>query len=98
MVAAFTGLPFWVPIQRDERTRRAPMSSFANGDLRPYPPTLADPRGVETVVSKVPTWKWMERVSRKICTEVGSTAATCKAPRTGREVKEWGYYGPFPRR
>jgi hypothetical protein len=32
----------------------------------------------------------MERISRKICTEVGSTAATCKAPRTGREVKEWG--------
>ncbi len=32
----------------------------------------------------------MERISRKIGTEVGSTAATCKAPRTGREVKEWG--------
>jgi DUF917 family protein len=32
----------------------------------------------------------MERISRKVCTEVGSIAATCKAPRTGREVKEWG--------
>jgi DUF917 family protein len=32
----------------------------------------------------------MERLSRKACVEVGSTAATCKAPRTGREVKEWG--------
>jgi DUF917 family protein len=38
----------------------------------------------------VPTWKWMERVSRKICVEYGSIAATCKAPRTGREVKDWG--------
>lgn len=32
----------------------------------------------------------MERISRKVCTELGSVAATCKAPRTGREVKEWG--------
>jgi DUF917 family protein len=32
----------------------------------------------------------MERISRQVCTEVGSIAATCKAPRTGKEVKEWG--------
>jgi DUF917 family protein len=32
----------------------------------------------------------MERVSRKICTEYGSIASTCKAPRTGAEVKRWG--------
>ena len=32
----------------------------------------------------------MERVSRKVCVEVGSIASTCKAPRTGKEVKEWG--------
>ena len=37
-----------------------------------------------------PSWKWMERISRKICTEVGSVASTCKAPRSGREVKDWG--------
>jgi DUF917 family protein len=34
----------------------------------------------------------MERVSRKICVEMGSIASTCKAPRTGREVKEWGIH------
>lgn len=68
----------------------AQMTSFAIGDLRPDPLALYDPRGVEVVVKKVPTWKWMERVSRKVCVEVGSTAATCKAPRTGLEVKEWG--------
>ena len=38
------------------------------------------------------SWKWMERISRKVCTEVGSIAATCKAPRTGKEVKEWGIH------
>ena len=32
-----------------------------------------------------PTCKWMERLSRKACVEVGSVAATCKAPRTGRK-------------
>jgi DUF917 family protein len=32
----------------------------------------------------------MERVSREIRTKKGSIAATCKAPRTGAEVKRWG--------
>jgi uncharacterized protein len=50
-------------------------------------------RGLESVVEKVPTWKWMERVSRKICVEYGSIASTCKAPRTGAEVKRWGIHG-----
>ena len=68
----------------------AQMTSFAVGDLRPYPLATVDPRGVESIVAKVPTWKWMERVSRKICTEYGSVASTCKAPRTGAEVKRWG--------
>jgi DUF917 family protein len=35
----------------------------------------------------------MERASRKLCTEFGSIAATCKAPRTGAEVKRWGIPG-----
>src|SRR3984893_17567267 len=68
----------------------AQMTSVAVGDLRPYPCVLYDPRGIEAVVTKVPSWKWMERVSRKICVEMGSIASTCKAPRTGLEVKEWG--------
>jgi len=44
------------------------------------------------MVTSVPTWKWMERASRKICTEMGSIASTCKAPRTGAEVKQWGIH------
>jgi DUF917 family protein len=67
----------------------AQMTSVAVGDLCPYPLTSVDPRGIESIVEKVPTWKWMERVSRKICVEYGSIASTCKAPRTGREVKDW---------
>src|SRR5206468_1637007 len=42
------------------------------------------------VITRVASWKWMERTSRKVCTEFGSIAATCKAPRTGAEVKKWG--------
>jgi len=68
----------------------AQMTSFAVGDLKPWPLSLVDPRGIEGIVAKVPSWKWMERLSRKMCVEVGSIAATCKAPRTGAEVKQWG--------
>ncbi len=71
----------------------AQMTSVAVGGLKPYPLSLVDPRGVEGLVTKVPSWKWMERLSRKMCVEVGSIAATCKAPRTGREVKDWGIHG-----
>lgn len=68
----------------------AQMTSVAVGDLAPCPLTAVDVRGLESIVDRVPTWKWMERVSRKICVEYGSIAATCKAPRTGAEVKRWG--------
>lgn len=68
----------------------AQMTSVAVGDLKPYPLASVDPRGIESIVYKVPSWKWMERVSRKICTEYGSVASTCKAPRTGAEIKRWG--------
>lgn len=71
----------------------AQMTSVAVGDLRPYPLTTVDPRGLESIVEKVPSWKWMERVSRKICVEYGSIASTCKAPRTGAEVKQWAIHG-----
>jgi uncharacterized protein len=92
MAAAHLGLPV---VDADTMGRAYPeaqMTSVAVGDLRPYPCVLYDPRGIEAVVSKVPSWKWMERVSRKICVELGSIASTCKAPRTGREIKEWGIH------
>jgi len=92
MVAAHLGLPV---VDADTMGRAYPeaqMTSVAVGDLRPYPCALYDPRGIEAIVTSVPTWKWMERASRKICTEMGSIASTCKAPRTGAEVKEWGIH------
>ena len=92
MAAAHLGVPV---VDADTMGRAYPeaqMTSVAVGDLRPYPCVLYDPRGIEAVVTKVPSWKWMERVSRKICVELGSIASTCKAPRTGREVKDWGIH------
>src|SRR5579863_5314279 len=92
MAAAHLGLPV---VDADTMGRAYPeaqMTSVAVGDLRPYPCALYDPRGIEAIVAHVPNWKWMERASRKICTEMGSIASTCKAPRTGAEVKEWGIH------
>lgn len=92
MAAAHLGLPV---VDADTMGRAYPeaqMTSVAVGDLRPYPCVLYDPRGIEAVVTKVPSWQWMERASRKICVEMGSIASTCKAPRTGAEVKEWGIH------
>jgi DUF917 family protein len=90
MVATVTGLPI---VDADAMGRAFPeaqMTSFAIGDLQMFPLCLADIRDNETIVARAASWKWMERISRKICTEVGSTAATCKAPRSGKEVKDWG--------
>ena len=68
------------------------MTSFAIGDLTPYPMALADIRENAVIITESASWKWTERLSRVVCTELGSTAATCKAPRTGAEVKRWGLH------
>lgn len=89
-VASVTGLPV---VDADSMGRAFPeaqMTSFAIADLPMFPLALADIRDNEVIVSRAASWKWMERISRKVCTEVGSVAATCKAPRTGAEVKEHG--------
>jgi DUF917 family protein len=90
LAAAHLGIPV---VDADAMGRAYPeaqMTSFAVGDLAPYPLTSIDPRGNEVIIGKTASWKWMERASRKVCTEFGSIAATCKAPRTGAEVKKWG--------
>src|SRR5438874_13105938 len=66
----------------------AQMTSFDIHDLRSYPLTLVDVRENAVVVARAASWKWMERLSRRAGVVVGSIAATCKAPRTGKEVKE----------
>jgi DUF917 family protein len=70
----------------------AQMTSMAVGGLAPCPVTAVDVRGLESIVHRVPSWKWAERVGRKICVEYGSVAATCR-PRSGAEVKKWGIHG-----
>ncbi len=68
----------------------AQMTSFAIHDLCMYPLTLVDVRDNAVIVARAESWKWMERLSRTACVAVGSIASTCKAPRTGKEVKECG--------
>ena len=90
LAAALLGLPV---VDADAMGRAFPeaqMTSFAIDDLQIYPLTLVDVRDNEVIVARAASWKWMERLSRKACVEVGSIAATCKAPRTGKEVKECG--------
>ncbi len=90
LVAARTGLPV---VDADAMGRAFPeaqMTSFAIAELPMFPLTLADIRDNAVIVTRAASWKWMERISRKVCTEVGSIAATCKAPRTGAEVKRHG--------
>src|SRR5882672_3400122 len=92
MAAAHLGLPV---VDADTMGRAYPeaqMTSVAVGGLVPHPCALYDPRGIEAIVTKAPSWKWMERASRKICVEMGSIASTCKAPRSGAEIKEWGIH------
>jgi DUF917 family protein len=90
LVAAVTELPVVDADAMGRAFHEAQMTSFAICDLRPYPLTLADIRDNEVIIPRAASWKWMERLSRKACTEVGSIAATCKAPRTGHEVKSCG--------
>src|SRR5918996_202409 len=71
----------------------AQMTSFAIHDLSMYPLTLADVRDNAVIVARAASWKWMERLSRTACVAVGSIAGTCKAPRTGKEIKECAILG-----
>ena len=90
MVAALTGYPV---VDADTMGRAYPeaqMTSVAVAGLKCYPLALADIRDNEVIIPRAESWHWMERISRKVCTEVGSIAATCKAPRSGREVKDFG--------
>jgi DUF917 family protein len=90
MAAALLGLPVVDADCMGRAFPEAQMTSFAIHDLRMYPLTLADVRDNAVIVARAASWKWMERLSRRACVEVGSIAATCKAPRTGKEVKECG--------
>src|SRR5438034_2265169 len=93
MAAALLDLPVVDADCMGRAFPEAQMTSFAIHNLRMYPLTLADVRDNAVVVARAASWKWMERISRKACVEVGSIASTCKAPRTGKEVKECAILG-----
>src|SRR6058998_752168 len=93
MAAAVLGLPVVDADCMGRAFPEAQMTSFAIHDLTMYPLTLADVRDNAVVVARAASWKWMERLSRKACVEVGSIASTCKAPRTGKEVKDCAILG-----
>src|SRR5881398_4229330 len=90
MAAALLGLPVVDGDCMGRAFPEAQMTSFAIHDLQMYPLTLVDVRDNAVVVARAQSWKWMERLSRTACVAVGSIASTCKAPRTGKEVKECG--------
>jgi len=90
MAAAMLGLPVVDADCMGRAFPEAQMTSFAIHDLQMYPLTLVDVRDNAVVVARAASWKWMERLSRTACVAVGSIASTCKAPRTGKEVKECG--------
>lgn len=90
LISALTGIPV---VDADTMGRAYPeaqMTSVAVGNLKCYPFAMADIRDNEVIIPRAESWHWMERVSRKACTEFGSIAATCKAPRSGEEVKKHG--------
>ncbi len=97
LVAARTALPV---VDADSMGRAFPeaqMTTFAVAGLRNYPFCLADIRDNIVIVDRAASWKWQERLGRVAVTEVGSIAATAKAPRTGREVKDFAVQGSVTR-
>jgi DUF917 family protein len=87
LAAAASGLPV---VDADAMGRAYPeaqMQSFAIADLTMYPHVVADIRDNDVIVARAATWHSLERVRRKVCTEFGSVATTCQAPRTGAEIK-----------
>jgi DUF917 family protein len=66
------------------------MTSFAIAGLPMLTTVLYDVRGIEVIIKRAADAKWMERLSRKACAEMGSVASACRAPRTGREIKDHG--------
>ncbi|MBN33293.1 MAG: hypothetical protein CMM46_00685 [Rhodospirillaceae bacterium] len=88
LVAAGMGIPV---VDADAMGRAFPeaqMTSFSIHELPMFPLALGDIRDNAVIVTRAASWTWMERLSRAVCTALGSTAPTAKAPRTGREVKD----------
>ncbi|CAA0107307.1 Uncharacterised protein [Starkeya nomas] len=89
LVAAASGLPV---VDADAMGRAYPeaqMQSFSIAGLKMYPHAVSDVRDNDVIIARASGWHEMERVRRKVCTEFGSVATTCQAPRTGAEIKRF---------
>lgn len=96
-VAALAGIPV---LDADPRGRAFPemqMSSFAIAGLPLFPVAMADIRHNEIIILRTMSPKWTERIGRRICTEVGSMLATCRPPRTGRQIRAHALHGSVSR-
>ena len=87
LAGAILGLPVVDCDAMGRAFPQADMTTFAICDLPAYPWTMVDIRKNTVIFTEAEDWAWMERMTRKVCTVFGSVAATCKAPRNGREVK-----------
>jgi DUF917 family protein len=90
MVAAMTGLPV---VDADSMGRAFPeghMMSFAIAGLPALPLAMADIRDTEVIIPRAADPQWMSRIARKVLGEMGAVSATCRAPRTGAEIKQHG--------
>ncbi len=97
MAAALLDLPV---VDADCMGRSFPemqMSSFVIHGLPLYPFALADIRDNEVMITGAADALWVERIGRAVCTEMGSFAATCRCPRTGRQVKDYAVLGTVSR-
>ena len=75
MVAGVTGLPV---VDADSMGRAFPegqMTSFAIAELPMLALVLSDIRDNEMIITRAADAKWMERLSRKACAEMGEVAA-----------------------
>ena len=87
LVAAASGLPV---VDADAMGRAYPeaqMQTFSIAGLQMVPHIVSDIRDNDVIIPTASGWREMERVRRKVCTEYGSVATTCQAPRSGAEVK-----------
>lgn len=97
MVGSFIGLPV---VDADAMGRAFPeaqMASFAIGGLPMTPFAISDIRANEVLLTRSEDARWAERIARRVVTEMGAIAATCSAPRTGREVREHAVLGSVTR-
>ena len=93
LAAAAMDLPI---VDADTMGRAFPemqMSSFVIRGVPLCPFTMSDIRHNEVLISEAADPVWVERMSRVVCTEMGSTASTCCAPRSAGDIRNHAILG-----